>query len=358
MEKTIKKAYVGLDDGNFNTKLVALLEINGEIQEPISLSIPTRLALGTITQINGLTGISNAANIYEFNGVKYTVLDADDKSVYGNVIDPRDLTYHESVENVIMAKHILKLAGIDDTYELHLVTGLPFRDFFKFNGEIDPEKRAAKIENFSLKWDSVICYDETKSPKLVKHNILSEGAGAYLNEMFGLDGEESINTVTTALSRDPVAFVDIGGRTLDIVTFTSGGKNIINEFSETSEYGALDLSNDIAKQIKSSLNIKSNLLPDKIDEAIRTGKYYARGQEHDVSEIITTAKQKFCNQLSLSIKKTLKNADDIGLIVFVGGGSLLIKDELEALYQQSYFIIEPDLANAKGFLKASMFVFK
>lgn len=357
MEKTVKKAYVGLDDGNFNTKLIAILEENGVKSAPIQLSIPTRIALGTITQINGLSGITNAANIYEFNGTKYTVFDADDKSVYSNIIDPRNLVYHETVENVIMAKHAIKMAGIDDTYELNLVTGLPFRDYFTFEGSVNKENQTKKIENFSLKWDLVECLDNKKSPKITSHNILSEGAGAYLNELFEFNGGESINRVTTELNRGPVAFVDIGGRTIDIVTFTKNGKNIINDYSDTSEYGALDLSNEVAKGIKNSLKIKTNLLPDKIDEAIRTGKYYARGQDYDVSEIVSSAKQTFCNRLELEIKGTLKNADDIALIVFVGGGSQLVREQLEDIYEQSHFIENPDLANAKGFLKACLIIF-
>lgn len=352
-----KKAYVGLDDGNFNTKGVAILEIDGVRQEPIFLSIPTRIALGTITQVNGLSGVSNAANIYDFNGTKYTVFEADDKSVYSNIIDPRNLVYHESVENVIMVKHALKLMGIDESFELCLVTGLPFRDYFSFDGTVNKENQSKKIENFSLKWDLVECMDNSKSPRISTHNILSEGAGAYLNEMFEYSGTESINRVTTELNRGPVSFVDIGGRTIDIVTFTKDGKNIINEYSDTSEYGALDLSNEVAKEIKHSLKIKTNLLPDKIDEAIRTGKYYARGQDYDVSEIVTAAKQTFCSRLELEIKRILKQADDIGLIVFVGGGSLLVKEQLEDIYEQSYFIENPDLANAKGFLKASCILF-
>lgn len=354
----MKKAYVGLDDGNFDTKAMVVLEENGVKSEPFTLCIPTRIALGSIVQVNGMSGISNAGNIYEYNGAKFTVFESNDKNISGSVIDPRTLEYHNSVENVIMAKHALKLCGIDDSYELHLVTGLPFRDYFLSDGSVNKENKNKKITNFSSKWDEIKCDDQTHSPSIFSHNILAEGSGAYLNEMFEYDGNNSINRVTTEFQRGPVAFVDIGGRTVDIVTFTQYGKNFLNNFSETSEYGALDLAVDVTKQIKSNLNIKTNLLPDKIDEAIKTGKYYARGQDYDVSEIVISAKKTFCQRLALEIKNTLRNADDIGLIVFVGGGSQLVKEQLEDIYEQSYFIENPNLANAKGFLKASIFIFK
>lgn len=353
-----KKAWIGLDDGNFNTKIIAVLENDGVRSAPIEMSIPTRIALGSITQINGLNGITNSSNIYHFDGSDYTVMDVNDKSIYSNIIDPRTKIYHESVENVIMAKHALKLIGVDDSYDVYLVTGLPFRDYFTMDGNVNKENQAMKIENFNLKWDLITCMDGTKSAKIISHNILSEGAGAYLNELMEMNGDNSINRVTTELNKGPVSFIDIGGRTIDIVTFTQNGKNIINDYSDTSEYGALDLSVETAKEIKSYLGLKTNLLPDKIDDAIRTGFYYARGVDSDVSSIVIKSKKIFCNRLELEIRKILKHADDIGLIVFVGGGSILVKEQLEEIYEQSYFIENPDFANAKGFLKGSMFVFK
>lgn len=354
----MKKAWIGLDDGNFGSKLVGIIENNGVRGEPIQLSIPTRIALGAITQMNGLSGVVNAGNIYEFNGNKYTVIDSDDKSVYSNIIDPRSIVYHTSVENVIMAKHALKLAGIDETFdEVRIVTGLPFRDYFNFEGSVNKDNQNAKIDNFSLKWDQVTCQDGSKLPKITKHSILSEGAGAYLNECIDFSGEETLNDVTSAFKSGPVSFVDIGGRTIDIVTFTQGGSNIINEYSDTAEYGALDLSHEVSKVIKSALKIKTNLLPDKVDEAIRTGMYYVRGQDHNVSSIVDVAKATFFNRLSLEIKNILKAADDISMIVYVGGGSQLVRDQLGDIYQQSHFIDQPEFANANGFLKAAVSVF-
>lgn len=352
-----KIAYIGLDDGNFNTKLVAILEENGVRSNVIQLSIPTRIAHGAVAQINGLKGVANNSSIYEFNGSKYTVLDSNDKSMHSNIIDPRNLVYHSDVANVIMAKHIIKLAGIDSTYDLRITSGLPFRDYFTLDGEVNKAVLQDKIDNFNFKWDDIICADGSMINKPIAHNVLSEGAGSYLNEIFNYDGSDSINEITTKLSNAPVSFVDIGGRTIDIVTFTQNGQKIINDYSETSEYGALDLNNELAKSIRQELGIKSQILADKIDDALNTGKYLVRGESVDISETIKRAKRGFATRIEQEIRKTLRHADDIGLIVFVGGGSLLIQEELSEIYHQTYFIKEPEFANAKGFLKGCMWIF-
>lgn len=345
-----KEIFVGLDDGNFNTKITALFNNDGT-GKLVKLSMPTRVTLGRQTQVSGISGVDNLANIYSVNGVDYTVLAEGDKSINSNVIDPRNMSYHKSPVNIIMVQHALKMAGIDSSYQVHLVTGLPFRDFFKADGSINNEIKAEKVNSFSVNWDNVICSDGTTPPRILSHKVLSEGAGAFLNERFEMNGSQSINQVSSALMDGPVSFVDIGGKTIDIVTFTQGGNSIINSLSNTCSFGALDFSENVSNFIKEELKI-NNTLPDKIDDAIRTGEYSAKGQIFNVSKLITKAKQLFCIRVEEEIRKVLKSADDINLIVFVGGGSIIIQDDLREIYTQSYFIQDPEFANSVGFLKA------
>ena len=352
-----KIAFVGLDDGNYDSKVyVKKFDSNNNLIESINFSIPSRIAYGEIIISNGMHGVGNNGSIYYHNDISYTIIDKDDKSIYSDIVDLRSIEYPLSIENVIIAKHVLKMAGLDESYDVYLVTGLPYREYFNGKAQKNEEIIRAKKESFK-RMNQIMCKDETAtSPNIVSHEIMAEGVGAYLNSVIDDTGGDSDNLITQELTTSPVSFVDIGGRTLDVVTFTQQGQNLINNFSNTHNLGVLDLNEQIGAEIKEVFGLK-HIIPNKIESAIRSGTYTAKGQVLDVSEIIHQKKMIFAKRLEMEVKKILKDAENIGLIVFVGGGSILLKDCLQDIYENSFFVDNPQFANAHGFLKASMFMF-
>ena len=76
--KLKKLAYVGLDDGHYGSKIA----IHEEGKDIKYFSIPSRIAYGEVNIANGLHGQdNNLGNIYEYEGIKYTVIDENDKSI-------------------------------------------------------------------------------------------------------------------------------------------------------------------------------------------------------------------------------------------------------------------------------------
>ncbi len=348
-----KTVYVGLDDGHYGSKI----SWREQGKETKYFSIPSRIAFGEVNLANGLHGQdSNLSNIYSYEGIKYTVIDENDKSMHPDIIDLRNVEYPKSIENVILMLHTLKKAGIDDTYNVKLVTGLPFRDYFSSKGSKNEELINEKIKNFE-RYKSIQCEDPSvKLPTIISHHVLSEGTGAYLNIVMDWNGDDLDNKVSRELDDNPVSFADIGGKTTDIVTFTQGGKTMMINMSNTVEIGVLDLHDAIKNDIRQEFNLK-NIVPSKIEQALITKKYSAKGQEFDVSEIINRNKTTFALKLKNDIRKILKSAENIGIIVFVGGGSILIQEELKNLYSNCLFIENAEFSNSFGFLKGAIHIF-
>ena len=316
MEKNIK--YLGIDDGHYALKIC--YELNNELK---TLSLPSRIAYG-FHQLSSLDGIENNDNcMYTANDITYTVLEKYNELNDG-VIDLRNLNYPTSDVNAILIYHALTRAGFNSDDHLRIVTGLPFKEFY-LNGTKNIELINKKRKNLDR---SIICKDKKVSlPHIDFHNVLSEGAGAFIDIALDFNGNPNTGIIDS-IKDAPMSIVDIGGKTTDIITMDTGGKKIrINE-SNTAFIGALNLNELIGIEICKKLKL-GQYSATEIETALKTGTYFAQGQKHDVTNIVIEQKKVFARKIVLEVRKVLKDASHIGIVAFVGGGSLLIQKELK-----------------------------
>lgn len=348
-------AIVGLDDGNFETKIAVVVSHDGVEDKKVKLnSIKTLVAFGEISNIKpDGSGIDNESDIYQFEGNFYTVLNRTSKSNI-DVLDPRTTDYHTSVQNVIMVQHALKKMGIDESYDVVMVTGLPFNDFY-MNSKRD--MRSEKIASFNALWNQIKCRDGKKPPTLISHSIFAEGVATYIHNLYTVyHGEDTESEVSRVNQNSPIAIVDLGGRTLDIVTISVNGDGFSSRESTTVELGALDLNEDISKNIMDRFNIK-HVLPSGIEKAISDKTYTVFGDAKDVSDIIDKNISMFSERVKLEVRRVIGDAVDLGLVLFVGGGSHIVRNKLEHMYPNIRWAESPQFSNALGLLKSAIYVF-
>lgn len=336
--------FVGIDDGHYGTKIC--------LEDGKCLYMPSRAARG-LHPIAGFSGNNEPQDTaYSVAEDNYTVIED-----YA-LIPAEDTRYVNppfpvSSLNRVLVYHALMRAGLGGK-ALSVVTGLPVGDFYE-RGVKNEELISAKIKNLlegkiENKNSSIVL------PKIVKHNVLSEGIAAFFDLLLNFDGSENEETVKL-IERRAMAVVDVGGKTTDIALVTEGGQGIYPDRSGTKDVGALNLSEAVAAKLKTRFKL-ANLPPAKhVEMAIKEKTYSLYGDQHDIADIVDEEAKNFANKISSELNRLVRDGSDVGAVVFVGGGAIMLKPYFETLYpKQSIFPDQPEFANARGMLKAAKYI--
>ncbi len=335
-----KTTIVGVDDGHYAIKTC----IKGKC-----FYMPSRVVYGK-KHLTSLMGEYIEDNCYEVDGTILTV--AESMVLDGSVIDIRYINYPTSDINAALIHHALYRSGIYDQ-NIQIVTGLPYSDFF-LNGKKNQDL-ITKKENNLLKRKVQNLNPNINLATIQDHKVLSEGIGGYFDLLYDNQGNQH-QDIVDIINKQSIVITDIGGKTTEIIQIALGGNSIVTDRSATINLGMLNLINTIAGIIKNTIKI-DNIILERIEEAISTGKYLAFGKEHDVSEIIAQEKAVFARKIQEEHKKILQDGSEIGLHAFIGGGSMHLKEELKKITTTDVrFVKEPQFANARGNWKAGQFV--
>lgn len=139
-----------------------------------------------------------------------------------------------------------------------------------------------------------------------------------------------------------VLIVDIGGFTADYLLMRNGEGDL--SVCDSLENGVILLYNRIRTKVNSEFNV---LLEEADIDAI------LKGQEDAYSPIITAVvnrlAQDFINDLFSSLRERLLDVS-AGVVVFVGGGAILLRKQIEASGKVGKALFVEDInANAKGY---------
>jgi len=337
--------YVGVDDGHYGTKVC--------LEDGTCLYMPSRAARG-LHQVSDFGSNAPQDTAYSVEGDLYTVIE---NYALIEAEDPRFVkpAFPVSSLNRVLVNHALLRAGLSGK-ALAVVTGLPVGDFYQSgvkNERLIDAKVAnlvdAKIEN---KNPNVVL------PKIVKHNVLSEGIAAFFDLLLDFDGNEKPETVRL-IERRAMAFIDVGGKTTDIALVIEGGKGIYSERSGTKQIGALNLNEKVGQRLKSRFDLNMPPPAKHVEEIIRDKEYMLFGETHDVSDIVDEEARNFAVAISGELVRLVGNGEDVGSVVFVGGGSILLKPYFQEMYpKQALFPENPEFANARGMMKAGKFIYR
>lgn len=145
---------------------------------------------------------------------------------------------------------------------------------------------------------------------------------------------------------EDVVINDVGSRTVDTAHLSEG--SVVNTASLTG-YGTLDLIGSLKAPVSRVTGVRE-VEEKRLEKLVRTGVAKIGTQEvnlEDYSKIVNNYKNKVIGK----IKETHLNIDQADLVVFIGGGAHLFKDELDKYFPTAKveFISEPEFANAKAY---------
>jgi plasmid segregation protein ParM len=322
--------YAGVDDGHYGIKV--WLD-TGE-----KFFVESRITSG-----------SDVINISDSTGNNWYQSEDGKEYVVGGTmpaVDTRFAGYAVSDINRVLVNHALMLAGLGDA-EVSIMTGLPVSDYYianQMNADLIGRKRKSLLEHRVMNRNSDIAM-----PKIVGHNVISEAIAAYFDLVIDDNGDER-QEIVELVERGPIGLIDIGGKTTDFAVVV-GGQSIDPARSGTDNFGGLSLNKAVEARLKEAFSVRA-LSPRQIDEAVRDGKLRIFGQERDCAEIVAIEKRILAQHIKDAAARKMGDGADLEAIFFVGGGSLLLREELKDLYPHARFVDDPQFANARGMLKA------
>ncbi len=116
--------------------------------------------------------------------------------------------------------HALYRAGIGHE-DITLVTELPISDYFIGNAK-NRDLIDRKMNNLE-KYPPRNMNENVNLPVIRKHHVLSAGIAAFFDLLLDFDGREN-DDIQELIEDQPIAIVDIGGRTTDIAVVAEGAR--------------------------------------------------------------------------------------------------------------------------------------
>lgn len=334
---------IGVDDGYATTKVCMG---NGRVP----FAMPTRAQSGgnPIVAGGGVGGGDAPGTVtYEASGRRYTV---------GSSLDSPNAAssdeYPFSEMNRIVVAHALAMARVPKDVSLRVVTGLPVRRYYRSQAGAGatPNKRLINRKRHNLLHNDVVALRNGAPPmpthKIVQHDVLPEGYGAWLNYVHDRD-EHGRATLNRDRSGGPVAIIDIGGRTTDICVVRNG--EIDMQRTRTVVHGTQDVEQGVRGRVENAHD-GIQLTAAQLDSALRCGTVRMYGKDVDVKELRAAAVSDVFARIGDEVRAILGAAADIDAVVFVGGGAVVGRSEMATWFPHNAVFPEyPVMANAQGF---------
>lgn len=317
---------IGLDDGYAFTK-VALPD--GRL-----VAVPSRGRIGH-SNITWLNASQQRVFEYETDDTVFAVGDVDGEPTQFD-------GYPFSGLNRAIVQHALQEAGLAG-HSMHAVSGLPVSSFYFEDGaqrtELISRKRA------SLK-QPARPFDGRLPAGIAFHEVIPEALAAWYDHVIS-ETEDGVLLESERLTV-PVAVVDIGGRTTDFVVVAD--QAVWHASSGSLRCGLLDLRRQVTAAICVRFDLDA-LSERTVEEALRSGQVRLFGNTHDVSVIVREARREIVARLHAETERHLGRGAELERILFVGGGTLALANDIRNWFPNQMIAEHPAFANARGMLK-------
>lgn len=325
-DETAAPAAIGLDDGYAFTK-VALPD--GRL-----VSVPSRARLGR-AGITWLDGSKPRAFEFETEGSVYCAGEVQAEPT-------RFDAYPHSGLNRVIVQHALQTAGLGGR-SIHAVSGLPVGSFYFRDGS----KRSKFIGGKQISLKRPAKPLDGRAPAAVAlHEVIPEALAAWYDDVIE-ESEDGVKVQDRRL-QDPVAVVDIGGRTTDFVVVA--GQAVHHASSGSLRCGLLDLHQRVSEAVRQRYDLES-LSDGAAAAAVETGRVRLYGKWRDVSEIVSEARQELIGRLHTETQRRLGRGAELERILFVGGGAVVLAEDIAQWFPNQAIAPHPAFANARGMLK-------
>jgi len=322
---------VGLDDGYAVTKLA--------LADGRFVAVPSRARLGRAS----VTRIDNAEQHvfeYETDEQCYAVGDVDGEPTYFD-------GYPVSGLNRAIVQHALQQANLG-SYSVHAVSGLPVASYYHKNGS----RRDALLDQKRASLKRAVHPIDGRLPAAIAfHEVIPEALAAWYDQVI-TESDDGVQLASERLDA-PVAIVDIGGRTTDVVVVA--GQAVQHTASGSVRCGLLDVKREVADGIRARFDLE--VVSERCaDQAVHHGRVRLFGEDHDVTELITRAQRQVIERLHAETQRQLGQGAELERVVFVGGGSVALADAIREWFPNQAMAEHPAFANARGMLKYLRYV--
>ncbi len=322
---------IGLDDGYAYTK-VAMPD--GRV-----FAVPSRGRVGH-ANVTWLDHAKRTIQEYETEGQTYAVGDIDGESTEYDA-------YPYSGLNRAIVQHALQTAGLAGL-TVHAISGLPVSAFYFRDGNQRSESIHRKAENLKK---PVQPTDGRLAAGIAFHDVIPEALAAWYDYVI----IESADGVTLDADRAsaPVAVIDIGGRTTDYVVVADHA--VQHDSSGSQRCGLLDVRQHIANALRARFDL-DQISERMLSESLADGTVRLYGIGHDISAIRREAMAELVERIHSATRRHLGRGADLERVLFVGGGSLVLAEQLRDWFPNQTLAPLPAFANARGMRKYLQYV--
>ncbi len=322
-----KRHKVGIDIGKSSFKFVS---------EAGAGEIPSYMARGRLTQV--MNDPTARPSMISYHGADW-ILGED--ATLGSSFSWKTDEEKGDERNLLFILLILERLGITNA---DIVIGLPV-------GAAENRKKVEAIKNaFSGEKQAIL----NSKPRTfnITTRVLAEPLGTY----FSLVIDEEYKPVRLSpYFHDQMAVIDIGYRTVDIVTLQNGK---VADVRASTMSGMVNLFEKVWKMIEAEYGILQ--WRDKVriydDIVHHFGSTALKANSDAISPSfwgrISELKKQLANDIADEVRSILSNMRPDRMLI-TGGGGLLLKEELQGNIRQLTFHPNPRFANAIGFYRAA-----
>jgi plasmid segregation protein ParM len=301
--------------------------------------IPSYVARGTISRVLPVQGTTSRTASLRVDGIDWIL--GDDAVMGTNFVWQTDEN-KSGERNQLFILAVLGMVGIQ---EANIVVGLPV--------SIAENEKSCEEAKQAFSGERRATINGREMTYRINARVVAEPLGTY----FSLVMDEQARPLTASpFYRDQMAVVDIGFRTVDIVTLRSGG---LAAQKDSTLSGTVTLFEKAWKMLEQSHGmLKANERVKVYEAATRNfGTTSLRINGEHVSPGFWREVTKLKRQLALDIVDEVRGV--LGNIrpdhiVMTGGGSLFLRDDLIAAEKSLIIHQNPRYANAIGFYRAAI----
>jgi len=331
--KNGKPHYVGVDDGHWGIKIYT--------EDGRMLTLPSRARSGRhVISISE----NDDSDFYSLeDGSTFTV-----NPYLPQFEDTRFKEYPKSGLNAVLVHHALYQAGFGGQ-NVAIETGLPVAHYYLADGAKDQVLIDAKRSSLKR---LVTRGGGQPLANIVQAGVTTEAIAAYIDLLIDDDGNPSEHA--EELQRSTSGFIDIGGRTTDSVVLLPG-QQVVTERSGSSDVGVLQLNEAVASKLRTKFDL-DQVPPIMVEKAIREGIVRISGKDEPVGEMVRAEKEKLADQIMAAVRVKIGSGKDLEFVEFVGGGAIVMRDQLANYFPHARFPDHPEYANARGMMKIAKFI--
>jgi plasmid segregation protein ParM len=337
MIESVKATYIGVDDGHYGVKVV---DEHGGMWTIASRAVSGKQLF---SWQGGQGGDDIDGSIYTADeGAVFTVSEHLTKHD-----DTRYRDYPVSAHNRALVHHALRKAGYAGK-RVSIATGLPV-SYYYLGGNQNDVLIAAKMANLQK---GMRC-DRGDCAKIVENVVTSEAIAAYFDQIIQMDGSPS--AVFEEFIQHSVGVIDVGGKTTDCAVVLPGGRNVDTDRSGSSDVGVLKLNDVVEARLRTQFEF-DNVPTTLVERAIRTGVVRVAGKDESIKDFIDSAKETLAEAIMGNVRAKIGTGKDLSEVLFVGGGSIVMRDQITKYFPHARFPEHPEYANARGMLKIAKYV--